>query len=152
MAQFWLDPVGLAAIDIEVALAEGVIILVAANQSGTGIAKAPKVQRAGGEFMSSKSRVEIPQEKVDDFCKRHHIRKLSLFGSVLGEEFGPESDIDVLVEFEPGLVIGLLRMAGMEIELSEMLGRKVDLRTPEDLSRYFRKEVLDTAETQYAQG
>jgi len=102
--------------------------------------------------MSSKSRVEIPREKVDDFCKRHHIRKLSLFGSVLGEEFGPESDIDVLVEFEPGLVIGLLRMAGMEIELSEMLGRKVDLRTPEDLSRYFRKEVLDAAETQYAQG
>jgi len=102
--------------------------------------------------MRRKPHIEMPRERIAEFCQKHHIRRLSLFGSVLSDEFAPESDIDVLVEFEAGQVIGLLRLAGMEIELSEMLGRKVDLRTPEDLSRYFRKEVLDSAEVQYAQG
>jgi uncharacterized protein len=105
-----------------------------------------------GGFMRRKPHIEMPRERIAEFCQKHHIRRLSLFGSVLSDEFAPESDIDVLVEFEAGQVIGLLRLAGMEIELSEMLGRKVDLRTPEDLSRYFRKEVLDSAEVQYAQG
>jgi len=77
---------------------------------------------------------------------------MSLFGSVLREDFGPDSDLDVLVEFEPGQPVGFIRLAGMEIELSDILGRKVDLRTPGDLSRYFRQEVLDSAEVQYAEG
>ena len=96
--------------------------------------------------------IVVPKEKIADFCRRHHIRKLSFFGSVLRDDFRPESDVDVLVEFEPGEVVGLIRLAGMELELSEILGRKVDLRTPADLSRYFRDEVLQSAEVQYAQG
>ena len=96
--------------------------------------------------------IVIPKERIADFCKRRHIRKLSFFGSVLRDDFRPESDIDVLLEFEPGQVVGLIRLAGMELELSEIMGRKVDLRTPADLSRYFRDEVLQSAEVQYAQG
>ena len=102
--------------------------------------------------MGKKVHVEIPKEKIENFCKKHHIRKLSLFGSVLRDDFKPDSDMDVLVEFEPGHVVGLLRLSGMEIELSEILGCKVDLRTPAELSRYFRQEVLDSAEVQYAEG
>ena len=93
--------------------------------------------------------VEIPRQAVAAFCQRHHIRKISLFGSILTDRFSPESDIDMLVEFEPGSGPGLLGIAGMEIELSELLGRKVDLRTPRDLSRYFREEVLASAVPQY---
>lgn len=96
--------------------------------------------------------IHIPQEQLEEFCRRHHIRKLSFFGSVLREDFGPESDIDVLVEFEPGHVPGFFRLFDMEEELSSMLGeRKVDMRTPQDLSRYFREEVLAFAEVQYVQ-
>jgi hypothetical protein len=84
-----------------------------------------------------------------NFCKKHHIRRLSLFGSVLRDDFGPNSDIDVLVEFEPGKTPGMITLAGMEIELSELLGRKADLRTPAELSRYFRQDVLDHAQVQY---
>src|ERR1051325_8511247 len=102
--------------------------------------------------MSAQHHIKIPKDTIAEFCRRHHIRKLSLFGSVLRDDFRPDSDIDLLVEFEPGQVIGLIRLAGMEIELSEILGRKVDLRTPADLSRYFRQEVLASAEVQYAQG
>lgn len=97
-------------------------------------------------------RLRIPRNKLAAFCRRNHIRKMSLFGSVLREDFGPDSDLDVLVEFEPGQPVGFIRLAGMEIELSDILGRKVDLRTPGDLSRYFRQEVLDSAEVQYAEG
>lgn len=100
--------------------------------------------------MANKSKIEIPKEKIAAFCKKHHIRKLSLFGSVISDHFTQNSDIDVLVEFEQGQVAGLLRLAGMELELSEILACKVDLRTPSDLSRYFRDEVLSTAEVQYA--
>jgi predicted nucleotidyltransferase len=106
----------------------------------------------GGKTMREKKQIEIPQNKIEAFCRKHHIRKLSLFGSVLREDFGPESDVDVLVEFDPGQVVGLLRLAGMEIELSGILKRKVDLRTPAELSRYFRQQVLDSAEVQYARG
>jgi predicted nucleotidyltransferase len=99
-----------------------------------------------------RARIAIDREKIAGFCRRHHIRKLALFGSVLRDDFGPESDVDVLVEFEPGHAIGFIRLAGIERELSELLGRTVDLRTPADLSRYFREEVMDAAEVQYAQG
>ena len=98
-------------------------------------------------------RLSIPKPELAAFCRTQGIRRLAIFGSALRDDFGPESDIDVLVEFAPGRVPGLLGIAGMEIELSPLFGgRKVDLRTPEDLSRYFRQEVLDTAEVQYAQG
>ena len=94
--------------------------------------------------------IDIPKDKIAEFCRRHHIRRLSLFGSILREDFGPESDIDVLVEFEPGHTPGLLRMAGLELELSDLLCRKVDLRTPAELSRYFREDVCRASEVQYA--
>ena len=95
----------------------------------------------------------LPKEQIADFCRRRHIRRLAVFGSVLCADFNESSDIDILVEFEPEHSPGLFGMARMERELSALLGgRKVDLRTPEDLSRYFRQEVLHEAEVQYAQG
>lgn len=102
--------------------------------------------------MRRKPHINLPKEEIEKFCKKHHIRRLSLFGSVLRDDFTTGSDIDILVEFEPGQVVGFLRLSGMEIELSEMLQCKVDLRTPSELSRYFRQEVLSTAEVQYAEG
>jgi uncharacterized protein len=96
------------------------------------------------------SRLQIDQEAIADFCRRHHIRKLAFFGSVLRDDFRPESDVDVLVEFEPGHTPGLA-FFNMEAELSEILGRKVDLNTPQFLSRYFRDEVQAEAEVQYEQ-
>ena len=95
--------------------------------------------------------VMIPKEKLAEFCKRNHIRKLSIFGSALRENLGPDSDIDLLVEFDPDNVPGLIRLAGMENELSEILGRKVDIRTAQDLSRYFRQDVIKSSEVQYAE-
>jgi predicted nucleotidyltransferase len=94
----------------------------------------------------------IPKKQIEGFCKKYHIQRLSLFGSVIRPDFKPESDIDVLVEFESGYKVGLLKMAHMENELSTLLGTKVDLRTPGDLSRYFRQDVIENAEVQYAQG
>lgn len=102
--------------------------------------------------MMAKIRIDIPREKIAEFCKRNHIRRLSLFGSVLRGDFGADSDIDLLVEFDPDHIPGFIRLAGMEIELTEILGRKVDVRTAQDLSRYFRQEVLNSAEVQYAEG
>jgi len=91
-----------------------------------------------------------PQEATAEFCRRHHIRKLSLFGSALREDFRADSDVDVLVEFEPGHTPGLIRLAGMELELSKLLGgRKVDINTPLCLSRFFRNEVMAEAEPVY---
>jgi len=95
--------------------------------------------------------IAIEREKVAEFCRRRHIRRLSLFGSVLGPDFRPDSDVDVLVEFQPGRVVGLIRLAGIERELSGVIGRKVDIRTPADLSRYFRDDVLAKAEVLYAE-
>ncbi len=94
------------------------------------------------------SRISFDREKVADFCRRHHIRKLELFGSVLRHDFGPDSDVDVLVEFQPGHVPGLAFFT-MEMELSEIVGRKVDLNTPQFLSRYLRDRVQAEAEVQY---
>lgn len=97
------------------------------------------------------TRIKVNQDQIAEFCRRHHIRKLSFFGSVLREDFGPESDVDVLVEFDPDHVPGILGMARLERELSTLLARKVDLRTPEDLSRYFREAVLKDAQIYYVE-
>ncbi len=95
------------------------------------------------------ARMGINRGQISAFCRRHGIRRLALFGSVLRSDFRPDSDVDVLVEFEPGQHIGLIRFAGMENELSALLGRKVDLRKPGDLSPYFRQQVVDDAEILY---
>jgi predicted nucleotidyltransferase len=95
--------------------------------------------------------VEMPREAIGSFCVRNHIRKLLLFGSVLTPRFRDGSDIDMLVEFERGQGPGLLGITRMERELSEMPGRKVDLRTAGDLSRFFRAEVVASAVPQYEQ-
>jgi hypothetical protein len=98
-----------------------------------------------------KPRLNLDETILARFCERHHIRRLSLFGSQLKGRARPESDIDLLVEFEPGRIPGLLALASMELELSELLGgQRVDLRTVEDLSPYFCDEVVQTAEVQYA--
>ena len=96
------------------------------------------------------ARIQIDRERVADFCRRHQVRRLALFGSVLRDDFRPDSDVDVLVEFSPESRAGLFELARMEAELAELVGRKVDLRTPAELSRYFRDEVLASAEIQYA--
>ena len=95
----------------------------------------------------------LPKDVLAKFCRERGIRRLAVFGSALRADFGPDSDIDLLVEFEPDRIPTLFDIAGMEQELSALLGgRKVDLRTPEDLSRYFRDRVLAEAEVQYAAG
>ena len=97
------------------------------------------------------TQIEIPSLAVGDFCRRHHIRRLSLFGSVLRSDFSAESDIDVLVDFEPGARMGLIALAGMEIELSQLLGRRVEIHTVRGLHPSFRDAVLEIAEAQYEQ-
>ena len=100
----------------------------------------------------SKAHIHTDKEAIAEFCRRYDIRRLAFFGSVLTDEFRPDSDIDVLVEFEPGREPSLLGLARMERELSEILGgRKADIRTPEDLSEYFREEVAASAEVEYAE-
>jgi uncharacterized protein len=94
------------------------------------------------------ARIEIPTEEIAAFSRRNRIRKLALFGSVLRDDFTPDSDVDVLVEFEPDARVGL-RFFALEQELSELLGRKVDLNTPGFLSRYFRDQVIAEAEVAY---
>lgn len=92
----------------------------------------------------------VPKDKLTKFCRKNSIRKLAFFGSVLRDDFRPESDIDVLVEFKPDHVPGFLRLAAIERELSHLLGdKKVDLRTPQDLSKYFRDDVTSSALVQY---
>jgi len=99
------------------------------------------------------SQIPVHNQQIAEFCRQHHIRRLSLFGSVLRADFNAQSDIDVLVEFEPEYVPGLLGIARMERELSKLFrGRNVDLRTPEDLGRHFRTTELEEADVQYAQG
>lgn len=97
---------------------------------------------------TAKPKIDVPQEAIADFCRRHHIRKLALFGSVLSDSFGQDSDVDVLVEFEPGRTPGLAFFA-MQDELSLILQREVDLQTPNFLSPYFRQEVMETADVRY---
>ena len=98
------------------------------------------------------ARIDVNQSALEAFCQKHGLRKLSLFGSVLRDDFRPDSDIDVLIEFRPGVRAGYLTMAAMERELTALLGRCVDLRTPNELSRYFRGDVLRAAEVRYAEG
>jgi len=98
-------------------------------------------------------KLSVDKNKIADFCRRHHITKLAIFGSALREDFRADSDVDVLVDFESGHVPGFFRLFDIEQELSALLdGRKVDLRTPEDLSRYFRDRVVALAEVQYVRG
>ena len=97
-----------------------------------------------------RARIGLPQERIDEFCRRHHIRRLAFFGSVLRDDFTASSDVDVLVEFEPGMTPGFAFFS-MEEELSRILGRRVDLNTPNSLSKYFRDEVLAEAEELYVQ-
>lgn len=92
----------------------------------------------------------VPQTVLASFCQRHHITRLALFGSALREDFSAESDVDVLVEFEHGHVPGLIRLAGITRELSDLVGRPADIRTPGDLSRYFRDQVVKLAVVKYA--
>ena len=101
---------------------------------------------------STRSRFDVPREELEEFCRAHRVRRLALFGSVLREDFGPASDVDVLVEFEPDARVGLFEMSRMERELERIVGRKIDLRTPAELSRYFRDDVLEQAEVRYAAG
>jgi len=99
------------------------------------------------------AKVALDKDKIADFCRKQHIRRLAVFGSALRSDFRPDSDIDLLVEFEDGHTPGLFGIARMERELSVLLeGRKTDLRTPQDLSRYFRQEVVEQAEVAYEQG
>jgi uncharacterized protein len=100
--------------------------------------------------MSTKAKIAVPKEQIAEFCRRHHIRRLALFGSVLRDDFRPDSDVDVLGEFEPGKTPGLAFFA-MQDELSELLGRSVDLNTPMCLSPYFRSEVVEEAEAVYVE-
>ena len=102
--------------------------------------------------MMDKTNIDLPPDKIAGFCRSNQIRKLSLFGSALRDDFRPDSDIDLMVEFQDGATPSLFDLALMERELSIILGvRKVDLRTPKELSRYFRDEVLSTATVQYAE-
>ena len=99
--------------------------------------------------MSGNVRIAVPHEAVAEFCRRHGIRRLAFFGSVIRDDFTPESDVDVLVEFEPGREPGLFSFVGYQLDLSKLLGREVDLRTAGDLSKYFRDEVLAEAQDIY---
>jgi len=98
------------------------------------------------------NKIVIAKDRIANFCRRHYIRRLAIFGSALRDDFGPESDVDVLVDFIAGHTPGFFGLFDMEEELSALFaGHKVDLRTPQDLSRYFRQEVVTTAEVQYVQ-
>ncbi|HDQ44563.1 MAG TPA: nucleotidyltransferase [bacterium] len=93
--------------------------------------------------------ISVQRPILKAFCKKNGIRKLSVFGSILRDDFQEGSDIDILVEFNPDKRIGFLSMARMEMELTQLFNRKVDLRTPAELSRYFREDVLNEAQVQY---
>lgn len=94
--------------------------------------------------------IQFDKARLVAFCRQHHLIKLALFGSVLTDRFGPDSDVDVLVEFDAAHIPGLIALSAMERELSAILGRRADMRTPSDLSRYFREEVIREAVIQYA--
>ncbi len=102
--------------------------------------------------MGQRTAINIPREALKKFCEANQIIRLSFYGSVLRDDFSHDSDVDILVEFESGARVGLLKMANLENELSRILGRKVDLRTRFDLSRYFRQEVFENARVEYAKG
>ena len=99
--------------------------------------------------MSYSLEQKMSKEELADFCRKNYISKFSIFGSAIRDQLQPDSDIDILVEFEQNHTPGLFSIVRMEMELSKIIGRKVDLRTPEDLSQYFRDEVVQNAELQY---
>jgi len=101
-----------------------------------------------GRYNKRQMGIDLPNEKIKEFCRRNHIRRMALFGSVLRDDFTPISDVDILVEFEAGKTPGLAFFS-MERELGEMLGRKVDLNTPGFLSQYFRDSVMASARNVY---
>ena len=147
--------------DDDGAVARGGPAVFAAGVRGDIMKEAPRVCRSGAEQTVPHARhrkmtrlvdrrISVSPTELDEFCRRNHVTRLAFFGSVLRDDFRPESDIDVLVEFEPDYVIGYLGLARMQIELSSLLGREVDLRTPEELSRYFRDEVVRNAEVRFA--
>lgn len=94
--------------------------------------------------------IDVAEAALNDFCRRHGVKRLALFGSILRDDFRPDSDVDILVEFQPGVRYSLLDLGGMWVELRAMIGREVDLKTPLDLSRYFRDQVVREARTLYA--
>jgi len=94
--------------------------------------------------------VNFDDTEIRAFCRRHGITRLALFGSILGDAFGPTSDVDMLVEFESRRNVSLFDLGGMVMEMRDLIGREVDLRTPLDLSRYFREDVLRKARVLYA--
>ena len=94
-------------------------------------------------------KIKIPRSELSAFCRKHRIRRLAFFGSVLRDDFGPESDVDVLVEFDQNAKVGLIKLAGIELELGELIGRKVDLNTAGCISKYFRDKILSEAEDLY---
>ena len=98
-----------------------------------------------------RAKIDVPQVEIAEFCKRNHIRRLAFFGSVLRDDFGRDSDVDVLVEFAPSVRVGLIALAGMELDLSQLLGHKVEMHTVKGLNPHFRDQVLDSAEVQYEQ-
>jgi hypothetical protein len=98
----------------------------------------------------AQAKIDLPTHKIADFCLRHHIRELALFGSVLRDDFGPESDIDILVEFEPAAEIDLFEFSGMRLELMELLGRPVDLVTPTALKPLIKDTILKSRSVVYA--
>ena len=119
------------------------------------IQESQKVQRPRLNLDKSKGQrrylqIPIPRKKIINFCHKYQIRKLSLFGSVLTNQFRPQSDIDVLVEFDPDHNMSLFEMISMERELNQLFGHKVDLKTPQELSRYFRDQVMEESEILYA--
>jgi hypothetical protein len=118
------------------------------SEGTTGECKKYGGLSAGARIMSL--HIDFNKEELGRFCRRRHIRRLAFFGSVLRDDFGPQSDVDALVEFEPDYKPGFMQLAAMERELSEILGRKADMRTPQELSKLFRDEVIASAEVQYA--
>jgi len=100
--------------------------------------------------MATRAHIQIDQRRIVEFCRRHHIRKFAFFGSVLRDDFRPDSDVDVLIEFEPEHVPGLFELMSMQLEFSDMINREADFRLPGDLSHYFRDRVIAEAEVLYA--
>jgi uncharacterized protein len=97
------------------------------------------------------AKIDIPQSEIDAFCQRNAIRRLALFGSVLRDDFTPESDVDILVEFEPEARVGLISLSGMELELSRILGRRAEIHTYKGLNPHFHDEAIKSAEVHYEQ-
>ena len=123
---------------------------IGANKEGRFVALYSRPAGVGIMRCMTRHGIVIDQQRLADFCRRHGIRSLRLFGSILGENFGPHSDVDVLVEFAPGRAAGWIGFAGLALELERIIGREVDLRTAADFSERIRRRVLSEAEVQYA--